>query len=324
MEKLELLTRALQITLSPVTIFGRDEDAAHMFYLRLARQLHPDAGGGDFAFALLQAKWDSYNSNAPEMLRNDEIADVTLSGVSEVKTVRDASDVDLLENEVEVLEAIRSSPHYFVFNQLYPVVLRSEPQTSYIGYKPDLLLPQHLVTLADLSDFYFYDELDIKALGWIWRRLNWALSNVHRTGIVHGGVTPDNILIGPKEHDVVLANWYYASRNQEPLKAISSKWLILYPEVLRNERISRETLRLNTIPGLDFYMAAQVMLTIFPHMPDRLKDYFLALVTEPLRSVPTNSNLLIRNFDYTIYTLLGWRQEFIELPWFNWRNMRNE
>ncbi|MDT9593007.1 hypothetical protein RDV89_08005 [Nocardioides zeae] len=56
------------------------------------------------------------------------------------------------------------------------------------------------------------DGLDGRDWAWMQRRLLRALAGAHAAGLVHGAVLPENVLIHPREHGVVLAGWSFATR----------------------------------------------------------------------------------------------------------------
>lgn len=52
-----------------------------------------------------------------------------------------------------------------------------------------------------------YPELDPKDVSWMYRRLLAVAGFVHRVGIAHGTITPDNVLIHPEMHGLKLIDW---------------------------------------------------------------------------------------------------------------------
>lgn len=79
---------------------------------------------------------------------------------------------------------------------------------------------------------------------WIWKRLLELLGFVHRSGWVHGAVTPDHILVHPYDHGATLVGWTCASRGG-PLVARSARWTPLYAGAR------------DATPRLDLQMAAR-------------------------------------------------------------------
>lgn len=104
------------------------------------------------------------------------------------------------------------------------------------------------------------DPLD---MAWMWRRILWALDYAHGKHLVHGAVFPQNILIHPTQHGVVIADWCYSSRKRGttylPLKAIIADRRDWYPiEVLAKQP---------AIPSLDIVLAARSMVYLMNGNP---------------------------------------------------------
>ena len=67
---------------------------------------------------------------------------------------------------------------------------------------------------------------------WVLKRLLELLSFVHRSGFVHGAVTPEHVLIHPRDHGAMLVGWTLAQPWQSgralPLLARPQRWTALY------------------------------------------------------------------------------------------------
>jgi serine/threonine protein kinase len=104
------------------------------------------------------------------------------------------------------------------------------------------------------------DPLD---MAWMWRRILWALDYAHGKHLVHGAVFPQNILIHPSQHGVILADWCYSSLKRGaiylPLKAIVAVRRDWYPsEVLAKQPAT---------PSLDIVLAARSMVYLMNGNP---------------------------------------------------------
>ena len=75
-----------------------------------------------------------------------------------------------------------------------------------LGYHQGIGGPDDLYTLEEIRDAY-PSGIDSRDMAWMWRRLLSILGFVHQSGIVHGSVTPDHVLIEPKDHKLVLIGW---------------------------------------------------------------------------------------------------------------------
>ncbi|WZH51569.1 MAG: hypothetical protein PIR53_16290 [Nocardioides alkalitolerans] len=71
--------------------------------------------------------------------------------------------------------------------------------------------------------------LDGRDWAWMQRRIIRALAAVHAIGIVHGALLPENVLIHPEEHGVVLAGWSFATRPGRPAEGVVASQAAAYP-----------------------------------------------------------------------------------------------
>lgn len=78
------------------------------------------------------------------------------------------------------------------------------------GRKIDILSPlfRHdgYTTLAAIQSA-LPQGLDGRDWAWIYRRLLRAVAGAHMAGVVHGAIVPENVLIHPEGHGVVLVGW---------------------------------------------------------------------------------------------------------------------
>jgi len=60
------------------------------------------------------------------------------------------------------------------------------------------------------------DGVDARTAVWMWRRILGVLGWVHGSGVVHGAVTADHVLIHPRDHRALLVGWGAASDDVPP------------------------------------------------------------------------------------------------------------
>lgn len=99
---------------------------------------------------------------------------------------------------------------------------------------------------------------------WMWRRLLWALDYVHQQGVVHGAVLPQNVMILPEQHGLVLVDWSYSIQRRTtgywPLRAIVGDRRQFYPlQALAKEPVSCAT---------DITMAARSFVYVMGGSPE--------------------------------------------------------
>lgn len=330
MDEVTLIERSLSLTDARL-IFGPDEAAAKEFYRTLARIVHPDTGGNTEAFQALQTAWDNWevlmDANTEIFIYGDEVSTSSLEGRFQKKTLRNPNDSDLMLQEQRALNEMENWYGATYFEQLYPHLEHIDRggREHLISLRPPELLPHHLVPLEEFVRFYRGEYDLLYSVGWIWHKLVRALTRVHRYGLLHMGITPKNIMIGPKHHDVIVSNWYYSSLHRELPIAAPIQYLGIYPPDMQRNDINTNTMREYVAPGLDIYMAAGTMLEMFRYlMPPEMVFYFETMTVLPIAGVPTDLEALINNFDDLIYRILGWRQQFVNMPWVNWDEYRNE
>lgn len=117
---------------------------------------------------------------------------------------------------------------------------------------------EHLEGFVNLEEVYRSRPggLDPLDAAWMWRRLLWALDYAHGKGIVHGAVLPQNVMILPARHGLVLVDWVYSARKRgatyPALKAIVGARRDWYPKEVLNKT--------GVTPATDVAMAARTFI----------------------------------------------------------------
>lgn len=117
-------------------------------------------------------------------------------------------------------------------------------------------------------------------MGWMWRRVLWALGGVHAAGVLHGALVPSNIMIHPALHGVVLVDWCYSQQVADgdfaALKAIVGSKRDWYPKDI--------LARTPPTSALDAQLAARSMLFIMEgqSIPAEMQRYFSRIVNETI------------------------------------------
>lgn len=153
----------------------------------------------------------------------EENGDTLLRG-GVLKVAKSPKDHDLLATEAAALKALHDTDE--VLKRHYPMLL------DRFAYSPDkgprrranVVEYQPGLTLAQLR-MEFRSGISAVHTTWVWRRLLMALGHAHDTGIIHGAVLPEHVLVHPKTHAVLLLDWCYASicsdGKQPPIKALA-------------------------------------------------------------------------------------------------------
>lgn len=332
-EQIRRIRIALSWIETPELLFGDNAKEAKARYRKLARRIHPDVAKveeAEFASTVLNVLWEAATERIEDksyglpiltigdyecqtLLGVGDIADIyqgnddIVKGYS-IKIVRDSADNYLMDNEQYTLDKLVNNDTPESMKRYYPEVVNvlddgKGAVVEVLRYQD--IQPYELVSLKQLGDYYD-NRMPVRHIGWIWRRLIAALGYAHRQGVIHAAVTPDNILIEPVNHGLVLIDWIYASQNQAPIVAISTDWRDSYPP----EVLDKHT----PLPAVDTYMGAKSMLWACNDMPDALQAYFVNWCTTESELVrPDDFKTLLAEFDRTIYDKLGWQREFVPM-----------
>lgn len=288
---------------SPAQVFGHDDKEANRRYRSLAKICHPDTGGSEEQFHRLDSLWSDYQTDGT-LLGIGDICEVHDAMGLVSKEVNDPRNSSFLDHEFDVLTKLAGNPKT---ENYYP-----HPQEKLGGvniYSYNGIDCLNLYTLESITEYY-NGEVPIRHIGWIWRKLLVAMSWAHVNGIIHSCITPDNILLQPYEHGLVLIDWVHASINQSPITSISIKNEKLYPP----ERYDKDP----PVPGWDTYMGAMCMMEAFPSMDFPLEIYFNTIANVNWRSrIDTYSDLKVA-FDDLIFNKLGWKREFVVMDFPDW------
>ncbi len=257
--------RRIRAARTPADLFGDDGAQA---YRRLARLVHPDAGGPPDAFHRLTELW---RRNGPVTIKTrrrsytlgatpirGDLANLYDAGDSVIKLPRDPGVNDLLEREAIALRQLPKDGD----GRFLPYVPRlvesfrhrdeatgTERRANAIGRL------EGFRTLAEVHAAY-PGGLDPRDAAWMWRRLLVALGFAHKAVVLHGAVLPEHVLIHPEEHGLVLVDWCYSVPGCHPDRGVRVPAMVgrragwYPPEVAAKEAAG---------PGTDIYMATRCM-----------------------------------------------------------------
>lgn len=169
-----------------------------------------------------------------------------------LKLLTAQADADLMRNEWTTLGALRRSraeaSERYISRLPAPVahglVTTDTPRlASIFGW-----LPGFSHTLSSVEREHF-QGVDGRIGVWMLTRLLELLGFVHHSGFVHGAVTPDHVLIHPRDHGATLIGWTLAQTHagSPPLRGKPQQWKELYGSASRAE------------PALDIAMACRTV-----------------------------------------------------------------
>ncbi len=264
--------------------------------------------------------------NTLHVLYEDEIAisylatdENTNPVVVRVAHNKDAN--EFMENEAFIIKQINQRPNFDKVAPFFPLLVKSGMHddlcVTVLSYPAEFVSPEELVPLSKVmaaTDNHIGD----KHMAWIWRKILFAMDYMHYHGMVHAGLTPNSILItanNSDKHGVVLSNFGYTSNAQSPVTAMSESWESVYPDSLVNPYPGLLPENELPTPQLDIYMAARTMFLINQDMHPALSRYFNWLTAANPLARPKKISLLMDTFDNIIFGELGWKREFVKLPY---------
>jgi hypothetical protein len=284
----------------PADLFGA---GAARRYRELARLTHPDALPGDrraaAAFAKLARLW---RLRAPGLaLFRGDIANLYQVPGGLLKIARNPADNDLLRREVLALARLHTQVEPR-FQAYFPRLLAAQRQTDpRTGVRRRANLIGQLTGFVSLSQVRaaYSRGIDPRDAAWMWRRLLVAVGVAHRTGLVHGAVLPDHVLIHPAGHGLVLVDWCYSGPAPAArVPAAVARFADWYPpEVLTGASAG---------PDLDIWLATRCMAAL---AGDRLPAPIAAfargcMVASPGRR-PQDAWALLTELDELLARLYG-------------------
>lgn len=174
-----------------------------------------------------------------------------------LKIPRDPRNNDLLESEARNAKTIQKhcESHRIKIGQHCGQVIESfELQQGKIKKRVNVVSDRvGFVTLADVIAAY-PNGIHLADAAWMFNRLIAALAAAHQSGIVHGAVTPDHILIEPSTHNGILIDWCYSAQAGQRIRAVAPKWKTMYPPEIADKPVATF--------GFDLYMATDILTSL--------------------------------------------------------------
>jgi len=135
-----------------------------------------------------------------------------------LKMPRSVTDNDLMEREATALERIarEGDPEYANYVPRLIETFRYRDAGTGTERRANVIeRVRGFRSLAEVRDAH-PNGLDARDVAWMWRRLLVAVGYAHRAGVVHGAITPDHVLIHPRDHGLVLVDWCYSVLLEAP------------------------------------------------------------------------------------------------------------
>ncbi len=176
------------------------------------------------------------------MIAQGDIADVYAARLARwptelaiVKLLRDRRDGERLDNEWDALQALQKSEargaDTFTALLPQPILHGDVPAGAFAGQRASIFRWacgfKH--TFADVIRAY-PQGIPPRASIWAWRRILEMLSFIHASGMAHGAVLPENLLVQENEHGVRLVGYSHAGPLGARLREVSPAAEAFYPQ----------------------------------------------------------------------------------------------
>jgi serine/threonine protein kinase len=285
---------------------------AERAYRMLVKIVHPDvAPAGQSAtatqaFAKLAALWadrdvlttrrGSYRLGA--LVAAGDIADLYAIEDSDalLKLPRQPADNDLMAAEADALRKLGSDPK---FRAYIPRLIDSFGHEDERGARRTanvIARQRDFVSLAGVAAAH-PGGVDPRDAAWMWRRLLTALGWAHRSGVVHGAILPEHVLVHPAEHGLVLVDWCYAVAPGERIAAIVAGHRHDYPSEVVGRRPAG--------PATDIFMATGLIRRLIKDPPAPMARFADGCLYDALRMRPQDAWKLLAEFDELLEALYG-------------------
>lgn len=244
--ELELVETTLRSARSVTEVFGSSSvETARPAYLRLVKIVHPDAGGSDAVFLLLQQWWAALSEG--KVKPSAGYASATRSEMWSVSSPtsryhivdshpvkaggfrlwRAQWDAPLGAGSREgVLATVGMEYRDVARNMAATLSVLNREASEAAGFFPTfverfafrdgrsargktaVVYERHdgLVSLRDVKRAY-PDGINARDAAWMFRKLLFAVGVASDCSIIHGGITPDTVYIHPGLHGLVLEGW---------------------------------------------------------------------------------------------------------------------
>lgn len=222
-----------------------------------------------------------------------------------VKMPRNASSSKFIEAERTALTALRAmvadgnawlGPYYPRLLDAMTHRAEGAPEQRKVNVLDDLSREAGFFSLAEVKEA-IPDGLDGRDWAWIHRRLLTAIAGAHLAGVVHGAILPENVLIHPAGHGVVLAGWSFATRPGGMLEGRVQSRKDFYPP---------EAVGGPIFPESDIYMAHALMLSMLAPGERRQRAFADGCMQREPRMRPDAASLL-QEYDELLEELYGKR-----------------
>ena len=268
------------------TLADLGEDA----YRSYAKVVHPDAVSDAQSATAHRAFAKLSQLNRRRTLSGD-IADLIVEGDRLTKIPRDPADNDLMVAEAEALTKLRDHGDR-KYRPYAPRLIETYRHEDERRRRRQVNVLERLAGSVPLSEIK--SPRDPRDVAWMWRRLLVALGWAHRSGVIHGAVFEEHVLIHPEQHGLVLVDWCYSGTR--PPAVVKSHKGHYPPEVIRDRTAG---------PATDIYLATGLMTRLMKDPPQPLRRFADGCSYDKPRMRPQDAWRLLGELDEVLHKLYG-------------------
>jgi serine/threonine protein kinase len=285
----------------------------HKFYINALTDIEKNAYG-QFIFRTINISSTTYN----HMIYNEKIFEK-----GDISTIyKSKSKNSKLDDEIISITKMSNSPrdNDLLLNENKNIKKINES----LNDKDKMFFPQLLDSLVirdnnkdyrmnifkDMSDTcYTLDSLknrlnnktgfENEHLVWLFRKLLYAAGLTHENNIIHGAITPKNILVEPENHGIILIDWCYSVSKDRNVVAISNEYKDFYPEeILNKQSVTYSTDLYMIVKNIIFASGGDVKNNILPDTIDkRFRLFFKGCLQKNKNARPKYYIDLLDEFD---------------------------
>lgn len=153
------------------------------------------------------------------------------------------------------------------------------------------------VSLSDVFTSMIPFNLNPRDVAWMWRRALAGLDYIHSKGYVHGGVTPDHLLILPQDNGLMYVGFGSAVEIGQPIKIKPRLAVLAAPEMFDKQPATQAT---------DIYMLSKSMLMLMGGgAPTPFKAFVEGCTYKRQAVRPQNAGSLLKELDALIERMWG-------------------
>lgn len=276
----------LEETRYPEDLFG-EESTLHSAYKELAKRFHPDTGGSADEFSRLAKWYDLAKKRVDAGIYGDKYAIIpatinhgsmsyTLNRVIPrgdksrvflgtdndgnsilVKISKDPKVNSLLMNEVNILGIIDAE----IDNEkrrYHPKLMRTFELMDG-GVRKRINVFHHAPDFFSLRTvkLNYPDGVPFEDAAWMFNRMVEAICVLEKSGVVHGGITPDHVLVRAGDHAGMLVDYGQSVKSGKSVTVTSPKWNHFYPREIVDPNGVIANVEATT--ASDVFMAANCM-----------------------------------------------------------------